>query len=177
MNIASNILPKTVLLFLPFSSFNCLQTLSFPHPYLYGFALFISMVCTLGMKSFKAGVYSTVCRKEDYSISSQEPLKTWVGMHPGGDFLCFQVCSGCLHTTCTPSQSVQRFPGAQAVQYSLALSSTSAVSPAMLRTTILTAHVLPAASIRLCKMSAASLLDCCHCILAAKHLDNSAGSG
>lgn len=165
-----------MLLFLPFSFFNCLQTLSFPHPYLYGFALFISMVCTLGMKSFKAGVYSTVCRKEDYSISSQEPLKVWVGMHPGELPLLSSMLGSPAYHTHTKSVCPM-LPGAQAVQYSLALSSTSAVSPAMLRTTILTARVLPAASICLCKTSAAPLLDCCHCILAAKHLDNSAGSG
>lgn len=55
LTLASNIHPKTLLLFLPLSSCNCLWNLSLPHTYLYGFAFFLSTVWNVGDEIFQSG--------------------------------------------------------------------------------------------------------------------------
>lgn len=168
-----DILPKTVLLFLPFSSFNCLQTLSFPHPYIHGLALFMSTVCTLGKKSFKACVYSTVCRKKDYSVSSQEPLKTWVGTHPAGlSLLSSMLRSPAYHMHTKPVYST--LPGC-AIQPGTLQHKSSKPRDAENHYTY--CRCATRSFMHLCKTPTTSLLDCCCCMLAAMHLDNSGGSG
>lgn len=90
LTLASNIHPKTLLLFLPLSSCNCLWNLSLPHTYLYGFAFFLSTVWNVGDEIFQSGnilyiYWTVVLRIEDCSTSIQELLKTYAEQN----FLCF----------------------------------------------------------------------------------------
>lgn len=168
-----------LLLFLPLSSCNCLWNLSFPHRYLYGFAFFLSTVWSIGDEIFQSG-YRSDCGPWNRGLLhfyATAPKDLWVGMHPAELSLLLSMPRLSVQQMHTKSlcPTLPRNTGC-VIQLGTLQHMCSKCSNTQKHRTYCTGATC-SSSVPVQDAWNTSQLDGCCCILAKKHLGNTAGSG